>query len=225
MARLNVDVSVGNLNGGAPAVISTVVDSTADHSMLPASLLHDLGIAPKRRLAFILADGSVREYGYGFAILEIEGDEAPCPVLFGPEGVHTLGGSALAAFNLEENPGGDGLAPAKWMSLGNAVYGGGETNTTTVRAIAVSPMDGYRIWLRYSDGVSGEVDLSDFAGRGVFSAWNDQSVFESVRLDEYGAVAWGDDIDLCADALYARLTGHAGVHPMQAETAEMSKSA
>ena len=207
MARLEVEVSVGDLNSGATAVVSIVVDSTADHSMLPSSLLGDLGVVPNRKLALALPDGSSREYDYGFASLGIGGYAAPCPVLFGPQGVYVLGASALAAFNLEENPTGDGLAPARWLSLGSAVCGEGQVDTTPVRAIAVSPMDGYRIWLRYSDGASGEVDLSDFAGRGVFSAWNDRSVFESVRLDECGAVVWSDDIDLCADALYARLAG------------------
>ena len=37
-----------------------------------------------------------------------------------------------------------------------------------IEAVDVEPRDGYRIWLRYSDGASGEVDLSDMAGRGGF---------------------------------------------------------
>jgi len=70
-------------------------------------------------------------------------------------------------------------------------------------------LEGYRVRLRYADGVEGEVDLSDLAGRGVFEAWNDRRFFESVRIDESGALAWGSDIDLCPDALYLRLTGKA----------------
>lgn len=35
------------------------------------------------------------------------------------------------------------------------------------RIVEVRPSDGYRIWLRFSDGAEGEVDLSDLAGRGV----------------------------------------------------------
>ena len=103
MARLSVGVRVRNLNGGAAAVVGMAVDSTADHSILPSSLLADLGIVSKRRLAFALPDGSSREYDCGFANLTIEDDDAPCPVLFGPQGVYVLGASALAALNLEEN--------------------------------------------------------------------------------------------------------------------------
>ena len=46
-----------------------------------------------------------------------------------------------------------------------------------ITAVEVAPRAGYRIWLRYSDGVSGEVDLFDLAGRGVFRAWLDRSFF------------------------------------------------
>lgn len=71
----------------------------------------------------------------------------------------------------------------------------------------VAAREGYRIWLRYDDGVSGEVDLSDLVGQGVFAAWYDEAFFESVRLMEHRSVAWGEKIELCPDALYLRLTG------------------
>lgn len=74
-----------------------------------------------------------------------------------------------------------------------------------IRPIAVEPCDGYCIWVRYSDGGADEIDLSDMAGRGVFAAWNDRTFFETVRVAEGGAIAWGDDLDICPDALYMEL--------------------
>ncbi len=76
-----------------------------------------------------------------------------------------------------------------------------------IRPIEVKAREGYRIWLRYSDGSTGEVDLSHLAGRGVFEAWKDRSFFETVHLSEAGAIAWSEDIELCPDALYMQLTG------------------
>ncbi|MBI2908045.1 MAG: DUF2442 domain-containing protein [Chloroflexi bacterium] len=76
-----------------------------------------------------------------------------------------------------------------------------------VRPTQVRALEGYRLWLRFEDGVEGEVDLSHLAGRGVFAAWQDRAFFEAVRIDEAGAIAWGQDIDLCPDALYLKLTG------------------
>ena len=77
------------------------------------------------------------------------------------------------------------------------------------KAIEVKPLSGYRIWLRYVDGVEGEVDLSHLAGRGVFKVWADRTAFEDVHVDDSGAIAWKEGIDLCPDALYLRLTGKA----------------
>lgn len=68
-------------------------------------------------------------------------------------------------------------------------------------------MDGFRLWLKYEDGIEGIVDLSDLAGRGVFEAWSEENVFEAVTISESGAVVWPGEIDLCPDALYTRLTG------------------
>ena len=76
-----------------------------------------------------------------------------------------------------------------------------------IRATEVEPRDGYHIWLSYSDGTAGEINLSHLAGHGVFKVWNDHKCFEMVRITSYGAIAWGDDIELCPDALYMQLTG------------------
>lgn len=73
--------------------------------------------------------------------------------------------------------------------------------------IELSPYKNYRLFVRYDDGANGIVDLSDFAGRGVFAAWNEPGVFEQVRLAGAGHPEWPGGIDLCPDALYMRLTG------------------
>ena len=80
--------------------------------------------------------------------------------------------------------------------------------TNLVRVVEVEAREGYRVWLRYANGVSGEVDLSYLAGRGVFKAWDDREFFTGVHIlpDSWG-IAWSEEIDLGADALYLKLTG------------------
>ena len=75
-----------------------------------------------------------------------------------------------------------------------------------LQPVAVEPREGYRIWLRYADGVEGEVDLSHLVGKGVFAAWRDRAFFERVRIGAGRTIAWNEEIDLCPDALYLRLT-------------------
>jgi hypothetical protein len=77
------------------------------------------------------------------------------------------------------------------------------------KAVQARPLEGYRLWLTFADGVEGEVDLSDLAGRGVFQAWSNPEIFRAVEVDKSGALTWPGEIDLCPDALYLRLTGKA----------------
>lgn len=76
-----------------------------------------------------------------------------------------------------------------------------------IQVLEVKAREGLRIWLRFSCGSVGEVDVSDLAGRGVFRAWDRGGVFERVLVVPHGAVAWNDEIELCADSLYLALTG------------------
>lgn len=76
------------------------------------------------------------------------------------------------------------------------------------RIDAVTPLEGYRIWIRFQNGVKGEVDLSDLAGKGVFHAWDEPGFFQRVFVDERsGTVAWPGGLDLAPDALYEDVAG------------------
>ena len=142
------------------------------------------------------------------ASFEIAGRARPCPVVFGPGDTALLGDSTLRIFNLDYNPTSNRLEPAPNLTIGRVDASGILPNEPDrLRPTAVAPRPGYRIWLRYSDGVTGEVDLAHLAGQGVFQAWRDRKFFEAVGFGSSGAVAWGDDIELCPDALYLQLTG------------------
>lgn len=77
--------------------------------------------------------------------------------------------------------------------------------------VEVKPLGGYRLYLRFEDGVAGELD---FAGRlrfeGVFAPLRDPAVFAQVRIHpDLGTVAWPNGADLDPDVLYAELSGTA----------------
>lgn len=71
------------------------------------------------------------------------------------------------------------------------------------RIVHAKPLKGYRLALRFADGLTGEADVSHWAGKGVFKAWRKRGVFEKVYVDsEAGTVCWPGDLDLAPDALY-----------------------
>ena len=72
---------------------------------------------------------------------------------------------------------------------------------------SVEALSGYRLKLRFGDGVEGVVDLSAEVGKGVFAAWKDMEHFKRVRIGEFGGPVWEGEIDLCPDALYMEVTG------------------
>ena len=68
-------------------------------------------------------------------------------------------------------------------------------------------LSGYSLWLKFEDGVEGEVDLSYLVGKGVFSIWHDRVKFQNARLETSGEITWEGMADLCPDALYLKVTG------------------
>jgi hypothetical protein len=76
-----------------------------------------------------------------------------------------------------------------------------------LKLVEATPLPGYRLRLTYADGVVGEVNLSHLVGRGVFRLWNDAKAFENVSIGSAGELRWSNEVDLCADALYMKITG------------------
>jgi hypothetical protein len=71
----------------------------------------------------------------------------------------------------------------------------------------VKPLKNFRLHVKFSDGVEGQVDLSEFAGRGVFALWNDYSQFERVMIGSSGELVWNEEVDLDGLGIYLKLTG------------------
>lgn len=75
--------------------------------------------------------------------------------------------------------------------------------------VEVRPLGGFRLFLRFEDGVAGELDLGPrLTFDGVFAPLRDPAAFAQVRVHpELGTVAWPSGADLDPDVLYAALSG------------------
>ena len=76
-----------------------------------------------------------------------------------------------------------------------------------VKPISVRALPNYRIEVEFSDGTKGPVDLSELVGKGVFEAWKDEKFFAQVHLGPGRQIRWNDEIELCPDAIFLKLTG------------------
>ena len=70
----------------------------------------------------------------------------------------------------------------------------------------VTVLQEYKVKLEYSDGTQGIIDLSYLVGKGVFSLWNDYETFRNVKIGSSGELTWSDQVDLCPDSLYLKIT-------------------
>jgi hypothetical protein len=75
------------------------------------------------------------------------------------------------------------------------------------RVEQVHALEGYRLKVRFIDGLEGEVHMATLVhspNAGVFAALRNPSVFEQVFI-QYGAVTWGGELDLAPDAMHERI--------------------
>ncbi len=75
--------------------------------------------------------------------------------------------------------------------------------------IEARALENYRIYLKFEDGVEGEIDLSAFVQfAGVFEALKEPGQFAQLAIDpELGSIHWPSGADLDPDVLYSKLTG------------------
>ncbi len=85
--------------------LELLVDTGALYSLVPASMLKRIGVKPKARMEFELADGSTVEREVGQATFRYDGRDAISPVIFGAESDSAiLGVVTLEAMGLEVDP-------------------------------------------------------------------------------------------------------------------------
>ena len=97
VGTFSADFVLWNADQTAARSLNGLVDTGASYTMIPASILEDLGIARKRTTTFDLADGSRRSYALGYAEMELAGQRDLVHIIFGPENTRIL----IGAFTLE----------------------------------------------------------------------------------------------------------------------------
>ena len=74
------------------------------------------------------------------------------------------------------------------------------------KIVKIKVLKDYKLDIEFADGTTGIADVSHLVGKGVFSLWEDYDEFRKVLIGQMGELCWGDQIDLCPDALYLDVT-------------------
>ena len=120
MGSFRVDVELENpLRAGERRIVTSVlVDTGAELSCFPASVLDTLGILRRQRRLFRQADGSVLERWTGAAFVYAVGATTTDEVVFGEPGdLVLLGSRTLEGLNLRVDPVAKQLTDAGPMPL------------------------------------------------------------------------------------------------------------
>ncbi len=97
----SVDFVIWNRDRTESRQLRGLVDTRASYTLIPESILDELGIERRRTGAFKLADGSRREMSLGLVTMELEGQIDDVHVAFGlDDSTILVGALALEVFAL-----------------------------------------------------------------------------------------------------------------------------
>ncbi len=68
--------------------------------------------------------------------------------------------------------------------------------------VEVEAFDDNTIWVKFSDDVNAEIDLTPFLNVGIATALLDEAYFKQVKIDEDGGICWDNGFEFDSDFLY-----------------------
>ena len=105
MGTFSYAISLGDPTAERLVGVEALVDTGATYTMVPASLLRDLGIVPHTSRQFLLADGRAIEWQMGRSWDRVGDQQEITLLIFGDDGTSMLlGAYTLEAFRLSVDP-------------------------------------------------------------------------------------------------------------------------
>ncbi|MGH3064865.1 MAG: aspartyl protease family protein [Gaiellaceae bacterium] len=115
MGTFRVQIDIGDVERRRLEPVEALVDTGATYTVLPRSLLQELGIVPHRRASFVLADGRRVDRSLGRAWIRLGAQEEYSLVVFGDDAL--LGAVTLEEFLLAPDPGAQRLVPVSALMM------------------------------------------------------------------------------------------------------------
>ena len=65
----------------------------------------------------------------------------------------------------------------------------------------VKPLKGYKLWLSFSDGENGTVNIEPFLDKGISLKLLQEDYFSKVFIDQFGGICWENGFDFSPKTL------------------------
>ena len=119
MGTFSQTISIGDPQGEQWLEVDALVDTGATYTMVPGSLLQQLGVVPHTSRRFFLADGRAIERQMGRGWVRLDGQVEMTLLVLGDEGV-LLGAYTLEAFGMGVDPVNRRLVPVPGVLMAAA---------------------------------------------------------------------------------------------------------
>lgn len=76
------------------------------------------------------------------------------------------------------------------------------------KPLKVEAINAKVIWIKFDDGVQGQIDLSYLFKKPIFKKLENPTFFSQVYIDsETDAIAWNEELEICPNTLYLKISG------------------
>ena len=106
MGLTKVTTKISNIRDQRSYEELFLVDTGATDTMAPADELEKIGVQSEGKMAYELADGTVKEFSFGLVRIEFMGETTAGRIIFAPAGTEPiLGVTALESVGIMVDPG------------------------------------------------------------------------------------------------------------------------
>ena len=75
-----------------------------------------------------------------------------------------------------------------------------------ISVVEAKYLNGYKVWLKFNNGIEGEVDLSDDLWGVVYEPLKDLKLFKDFKISKtFGTIVWDNEADLSPEYLYDKV--------------------
>ena len=70
--------------------------------------------------------------------------------------------------------------------------------------IEAKPLNNFKLFLKFDDGIKGEIELANLKDKGVFKYWNNEDNFKNFKVLD-NIIVWNETLDMDTNAFYLKI--------------------